>query len=76
MRTLLIAPSFLAVFTAVIVSVGWLIAAGGDSAIPDYSAMPSREAFFAWSEHFPFEKSVAGRISETAREWLEELGQF
>lgn len=76
MRTLLIAPSFMAVFAVAIVSIGWLIMAGGDNTIPDYSAMPSRDAFFAWAEQYPTKKPISEQLSETVREQLEELGQF
>jgi hypothetical protein len=76
MRTLLIAPSFLAVFAAVLVSLGWLIASSDGGPSPNFGALPPRGSFAAWHETMPAQRPFVDPATAAARERMNELGQF
>jgi hypothetical protein len=76
MRTLLIAPTFVAVFAAALVSLGWLIASSDGGPSPNFGALPSRGSFTAWYETMPAKQPVVDPSTAAARERMNELGTF
>lgn len=71
MRTLIIAPSFLAVFTVAIFSLGWLITEGGESAAIKNGANLPPWAFTGWAENYsgpapsePYNIAIDDQIEE------------
>lgn len=75
MRTLLIPPSFLAVFAVIIFAVGWLITNAMQQA-PDSVSQPSRSTFTSWYETMPVHQSVPEPSKTATREYYDEIGEF
>ena len=76
MRTLLIVPSFLMIFAAVVMSLGWLISAAGDMSVSDTRNFPSREAFMSWNKQMPFDRRILGSEPAEEDEHMEESKMF
>ena len=74
MRTFLIAPSFMAVFSVAVFSVGWLISTGENSLSPNLGAMPERASFTAWHETMPAKRAAFDASLGAASEHAYELG--
>lgn len=76
MRTLLIAPSFMAVFAVALVSLGWLIASSNGGPSPNFGALPDRGSFEAWHETMPAQRPFVDPATAAARERMNELATF
>lgn len=74
MRTFLIAPSFMAMLSVAVFSVGWLISTGESTLSPNLGAMPERGSFAAWHETMPVKRPVFDTSLSTASEHAYELG--
>lgn len=72
MRTLLIAPSFLAVYAAIVLSLAWLISASSDSSSPESGNFPSRAAFADWNRQMPIGRRIFDRAAAEEHEPMEE----
>lgn len=73
MRTLLIVPSFLSLFAAVMLGVALLISFGGQS---ENNAVPPRHAFTSWYETMPAHRPTPNPSKAAARESVDELAYY
>lgn len=76
MRTLLIVPSFLMIFVAVVMSLAWLISAAGDMSVSGFKNFPPREAFTSWSEQMSVGRRVYDLDPAEEDEHMEESRMF
>ena len=74
LRTLLIAPTFLAVFGIAIFSVGWLITTGGED--PSNSGAMPPPPLAAWLQTLEAQQKARDPGSAELHERIEELGQY
>lgn len=74
MRTLLIAPSFLATFAAALFTVTWLMTSGLETAALRDTANPPVWAFTSWTENYPAGKAMTPAQNPALHEKVEELG--
>lgn len=75
MRTLLIAPSFLAVFAGAVIALSLLISNGGTMS-PNTGMMPSRDSFTSWYETMPVKRKIVNPSKAAARESVDELEYY
>lgn len=76
MRTLLIVPSFLMIFAAVVMSLAWLISAGGNSTLSETRNFPSRAAFTSWNKQMPIGRRILESDLAEEDEHMEEGRMF
>ncbi len=74
MRTLLIAPSFLVAYAVVVLSLGWLITAGGGTNSPNSGSYPSRAAFATWNLQMPMSRAITDHAA-TDEDEDEDMGE-
>lgn len=72
MRTLLIAPSFLAVFSVAIFSLGWLVIQGLDAAAINGSNPPPW-AFTGWAHNYPSRPAIIAHGNSAIHDQIDEL---
>lgn len=73
MRTLIIAPSFLAVFMVAIFSLGWLITEGVESAAIKNGANPPPWAYTGWAQNYASGPATRKSYNAAIDDQIEEM---